>query len=66
MSTSRQGEARAIASGLDHKVDTTRGKVTAEVTCPTPADTKRVLTAFGRAGWKTSVSGNLVLAEVQP
>lgn len=34
MPTSRQGEARAIASG--------------------------------RAGWKTSVRGNLVLAEVQP
>jgi hypothetical protein len=66
---SKQDDARRIASGLKYEVTTTRGKVTAEITCPTPADARRVLAAFGREGWKTTQTGpgnKTVRAEVTP
>lgn len=60
---SKQDEARAIAAGLDHSVTTSRGKVIAEVTCVQAVDARRVLSAFGRKGWKTSVDGYTIRAE---
>lgn len=65
---SKADDARRIASGLDFTVTTSRGKVVAEVTAPTADDAKRVLSAFGREGWKTSFvgrDGHKVRAEVK-
>lgn len=62
---SRQEEARRIANGLTNTVETTRGKVVAEIWCPEPEDARRVLAALGRAGWKTAVVGNMVMATVK-
>jgi hypothetical protein len=63
---SKQDEARIIAAGLTYTTTTTKGKVVAEVTTPTADDHRRVLAAFGRGGWKTSVKkgGTIVRAEV--
>jgi len=61
---SRQSDARRIAGDLDRTVNTSKGKVVAEVTCPEAADAKRVLAAFGREGWRTSLHGKVVRAEV--
>lgn len=54
---SKQDDARRIAAGLAYTVSTSRRKATAEVVCPTPEDAKRVLSAFGKEGWKTSLTG---------
>jgi hypothetical protein len=54
---SKQDDARRIAAGLTYTVSTTRRKATAEVVCPSPADARRVLSAFGKEGWKTSMTG---------
>lgn len=54
---SKQDDARRIASGLRFTVTTTRRKVTAKVICPTPSDARRVLSAFGQEGWKTTQTG---------
>ena len=64
MAQSRQDEARAIAAGLDNKVTTHRGKVVAEVLCVQADDARRVLSKFGRKGWKTSLDGFTVRAEI--
>lgn len=65
---SKQDDARRIAAGLTFTVTTTRGKAVAEVTAPKPEDAKRVLAAFGREGWKTSLVGKdrkVVRAEIK-
>jgi hypothetical protein len=54
---SRQDDARRIAAGLKFTVTTTRRKVVAEVICPSPSDARRVLSAFGKEGWKTNQTG---------
>lgn len=66
---SRQSEARGIANGRRNRVTTQVGKVVAEVICPSSADAREVLAAFGKAGWKTSFQGienKTVRAEVKP
>jgi hypothetical protein len=65
----RQSQARAIANGRRNRVNTSIGKVVAEVICPTADDAREVLAAFGRAGWSTSFQGienKTVRAEVKP
>lgn len=62
---SKQSDARRIASGLTRTITTSNGKVVAEVTCPTEHDARRVLAAFGREGWKTSIQGDVIRAEYQ-
>lgn len=63
---SKSDDARRIAAGLTYTTDVSKGKVVAEVETPSAEDHKRVLSAFGREGWKTSIkkNGTVVRAEV--
>jgi antitoxin (DNA-binding transcriptional repressor) of toxin-antitoxin stability system len=61
---SKQDDARRIAAGLKYTVTTRRGQAVAEIVCPGPNDARRVLAAFGREGWKTTMEGKTVRAEV--
>lgn len=65
---SKADDARRIASGLKFTTTVTREKVVAEVETPTADDHRRVLSTFGREGWKTSIKkgGKVVRAEVKP